>query len=167
MAGASAALVSALDHPSQFVAGAGEITGSVTDTTPTTPTTVGAPTTVSAAVISSIPAVPQVAAATTSTTIAVDPSACVGAAIDGSVVTTRWGPVQVQARLTSDHRVCDVTELRSPDSHSRSVRINDYARPILHDRAVAAGIAKFNAVSGATITSRGYVTSLQSILDQA
>ena len=173
VAGASAALVSALDHPSQFVAGAGEFTGSVDGTTQITVITApndgpnNGPTTSSTQVASSIPTVPDVTVASNSTTVAVDSNACVGAAIAGSVVNTRWGPEQVQAVLTADHRVCDVSVLQSPNSHNRSVRINDYATPILHDRAIAAGNAKFNAVSGATITSRGYMTSLQSILDQA
>ena len=33
--------------------------------------------------------------------------------------------------------------------------------------AVAAGSAKIDAVSGATVTSGGYLTSLQSALDEA
>jgi uncharacterized protein with FMN-binding domain len=81
------------------------------------------------------------------------------------VVDTRWGPVQVQAHLTADHKVCNVIALQTPSSHNRSIQINSYAKPILHKRAIAAGNAQFNGVSGATITSRGYAASLQYILD--
>jgi uncharacterized protein with FMN-binding domain len=38
---------------------------------------------------------------------------------------------------------------------------------MLNQEAVSAGSASINAVSGATYTSNGYVTSLQSALDKA
>ena len=44
--------------------------------------------------------------------------------------------------------------------------INQYALPILHDRAVKAA-ASFDGVTGATVTSEGYRASLQAILDGA
>ena len=53
----------------------------------------------------------------------------------------------------------------SPNSHGRSVRINDEALPILHTEVMKAQSANINGVSGATVTSRAYERSLQSILD--
>jgi len=80
-------------------------------------------------------------------------------------VNTKWGPVQVAAVFASDGSLCDVTTLQYPDSHGKSVRINQQALPILHDRVITAQGTKIYAVSGATITSNAYAASLQSILD--
>jgi uncharacterized protein with FMN-binding domain len=92
---------------------------------------------------------------------------CNAAPIAGPVVNTRWGPVQVKATLRADGTVCEVTTLATPNSHRRSVQINNRATPILHDRVVSAGDTSFQSVSGATVTSNGYRASLQSILDHA
>ena len=56
---------------------------------------------------------------------------------------------------------------RSPRTTPATVEINDYAVPILNQEAVQAGSAEIDAVSGATVTSDGYIGSLQSALDQA
>ena len=82
----------------------------------------------------------------------------------GPAVQTRWGPVQVEALVSADGKVCDVQALQSPSGARRSIAINAEALPILHDRAVQSGTA-FDAVSGATITSEGYRSSLQAIVD--
>ena len=67
--------------------------------------------------------------------------------------------------MSADGRVCDVSALRSPSDHQKSVQINQRALPVLHDRVVAAHSATVDAVSGATFTSLGYKQSLQGILD--
>ncbi len=171
VAGASAAFVSALDKPTQFVADKVSLTGS-NDTVPTAtalsvPPVPGLPVPGSVKPIPVPTAIPPVPGAVPAqpTPAQGTPAADCGPAINGPVVDTRWGPVQVQAQLTADHRVCNVIALQTPSSHSRSIQINSYAKPILHKRAVAAGSAQFNGVSGATITSRGYIASLQYILD--
>ena len=82
----------------------------------------------------------------------------------GPAVQTRWGPVQVEAIVSADGKVCDVQALQSPNGARRSIAINAEALPVLHDRAVQSGTA-FDAVSGATITSEGYRSSLQAIVD--
>jgi len=92
-------------------------------------------------------------------------AACTGTTTDGPSVDTRFGPVQVAATISSDGKLCDVKALVTPSSHRRSVQINNFAVPVLHDRAIAAQGSDFNAVSGATLTSDAYATSLQSILD--
>jgi uncharacterized protein with FMN-binding domain len=91
--------------------------------------------------------------------------ACTGKTVDGPSVNTRWGPVQVEAVVSSDGQICDVGAIRSPDSRGRSVRINQQALPILHDQVMRAQSTNINGVSGATITSDAYVRSLQAILD--
>lgn len=90
---------------------------------------------------------------------------CEGQTVDGPSVNTRWGPVQVEAIVSSSGQICDVGAIRSPDSHRRSVRINEEALPILHDQVMKAQSANIRGVSGATVTSEGYVRSLQAILD--
>lgn len=171
VAGASVAFISALDHPTQFVADTVSLTGSQDSGTPTTLVAdVGPVGPVPATTIPLIPvSVPKAPAPSPVVAAAAAPAggACTGQPITGPVVQTRWGPVQVQAQLTPDRVVCNTVALQTPDSHNRSVQINAYAKPILHRRAVAAGSAQFNAVSGATITSRGYIASLQYILDHA
>jgi uncharacterized protein with FMN-binding domain len=49
----------------------------------------------------------------------------------------------------------------------RDQEINSYAIPQLNSEAVSAGSAQIDTVSGATYTSEGYITSLQSALDKA
>jgi uncharacterized protein with FMN-binding domain len=90
---------------------------------------------------------------------------CQGKTVDGPTVNTRWGPVKVEAVVASGGRICDVSAIRYPNSHGRSVRINQQALPILHDEVMKAQSARIYGVSGATITSEAYVESLQAILD--
>ena len=91
--------------------------------------------------------------------------ACAGKAKDGPTVDTRWGPVQVEAIVSSSGQICDVDAIQYPSDHRRSVAINRQALPILHTEVMKAQSANINGVSGATITSRGYVRSLQALLD--
>jgi len=84
----------------------------------------------------------------------------------GSVAQTRWGPVQVRITV-SDGKITNVDALQVPDGNFRDQQINGYAVPILAQEAVAAQSAQIDTVSGATITSDGYRTSLQAAIDQA
>jgi uncharacterized protein with FMN-binding domain len=87
-----------------------------------------------------------------------------GTAITGSVIDTRYGPVQLQATVASG-AICDVTPLVQPSGDGRTNYISQQVFPYLDKQAVKVGI-KFQAVSGATYTSEGYRSALQSILDQ-
>ncbi|HEX9259873.1 MAG TPA: FMN-binding protein [Acidimicrobiales bacterium] len=91
--------------------------------------------------------------------------ACTNAPVVGPVVQTRWGPVQVTAALNDDGSLCNITSATGPSGDRRSISINARALPVLRMRAVAAGGTGFQAVSGATVTSTGYRSSLQAILD--
>jgi uncharacterized protein with FMN-binding domain len=86
--------------------------------------------------------------------------------VNGSVTQTRWGPVQVQVRISAG-KITDVTTLRTPDGNRRDIEINDYAVPQLRAEVLAAQSADIDAVSGATVTSEGYINSLQAALDSA
>ena len=52
-----------------------------------------------------------------------------------------------------------------PISHGDPCESTTGALPILHTEVMKAQSANINSVSGATVTSRGYQRSLQSILD--
>lgn len=84
---------------------------------------------------------------------------------DGESVGTRYGNVQV--RITVTDGVITAAEAIDHPSGGRNDQINNYAVPILTDATLAAQSANIDMVSGATFTSRGYVQSLQSALDQA
>src|SRR4051812_31857259 len=84
----------------------------------------------------------------------------------GDAVDTRWGPVQVQITVTSG-KVTDSQAVVYPNGNGRDVEINSYALPVLSQEAVQQQSAQIDTVSGATVTSDGYVQSLQSALDQA
>jgi uncharacterized protein with FMN-binding domain len=84
----------------------------------------------------------------------------------GAVAQTRWGPVQVQI-LVKGGKLTKVTVLQQPNGNPRDQEINDYALPILVQDTLNAQSANIDMVSGATVTSTGYLTSLQSALDQA
>jgi uncharacterized protein with FMN-binding domain len=85
--------------------------------------------------------------------------------VDGSVVSTRYGDVQVEV-VVANGKVSDVVALELPTGR-RSGQISQYAGPILRQEALQAQSAKIDLVSGATYTSDAYTQSLQSALDQA
>jgi uncharacterized protein with FMN-binding domain len=84
----------------------------------------------------------------------------------GSVIQTRWGPVQVEITVTND-KIGDVRVVQYPNGNHRDAEINDEALPILVQETLDAQSAKIDMVSGATVTSEGYLKSLQSALDEA
>ena len=86
--------------------------------------------------------------------------------VTGQAAQTRWGPVQVQITV-ADGRVTAVTLLQVPSENRRDVQINNAAVPVLTQETLQAQSAQIDTVSGATVTSDGYITSLQSALDQA
>lgn len=84
----------------------------------------------------------------------------------GTAAATRFGPVRVAVTVTGG-TIADVRILQQPDSNGRDQMINARAIPILIGETTSAQSAAIDMVSGATYTSRGYVASLQSALDQA
>jgi uncharacterized protein with FMN-binding domain len=85
--------------------------------------------------------------------------------ITGHVLDTRWGPVQVQASVVNG-RIISVAVVQYPNGNQRDQAINARALPILMQETITAQSADIDMVSGATVTSEGYLRSLQSILDQ-
>jgi uncharacterized protein with FMN-binding domain len=86
--------------------------------------------------------------------------------VDGPVVDTRYGPVQVEIVVASG-RISDVKALEYPTEARRSQLISEQALPMLHDEVVQAQSANIDTISGATYTSDAYGQSLQAALDSA
>jgi uncharacterized protein with FMN-binding domain len=84
----------------------------------------------------------------------------------GSVARTRWGDVQV-AITVSGGKITDVAVPIYPANNGRDQEINAYALPTLRQETLAAQSAHIDTVSGATVTSDGYLQSLQAALDAA
>jgi uncharacterized protein with FMN-binding domain len=88
------------------------------------------------------------------------------ATVTGDSTDTRWGPVQVQITVASG-KITDVKVVDYPNGNGRDEQINARALPILVRETIDAQSANIDMVSGATVTSEGYLGSLQSALDQA
>jgi uncharacterized protein with FMN-binding domain len=86
--------------------------------------------------------------------------------VTGVAADTRWGPVQVRATL-ADGRITAVDVVEYPTENGKDREINAEAVPELVQETLEAQSADIDMISGATVTSTGYVQSLQSALDQA
>jgi uncharacterized protein with FMN-binding domain len=86
--------------------------------------------------------------------------------VDGDVIGTRYGPVQVRV-VFRGRRIVDVRALKDPDDLERSRQIDADALPKLRAKVLAAQSARIDGVSGATYTSAAYQQSVQSALDLA
>jgi uncharacterized protein with FMN-binding domain len=84
----------------------------------------------------------------------------------GTTAQTRWGPVQV-AITVAGGKITKVSVPVYPDNNGRDQAINAQALPILIQETIQAQNAQIDMVSGATVTSDGYLQSLQSALDKA
>jgi uncharacterized protein with FMN-binding domain len=85
--------------------------------------------------------------------------------IDGKVVNTRYGAVQVEITVKNG-KVTDVQALQLPNDRRYSAEISQYIEPYLRQEALQAQSANIDLISGATYTSDGYARSLQSALKQ-
>jgi len=84
----------------------------------------------------------------------------------GATAQTRWGPVQVRI-VVANGKITSADAIRYPSGNGNDAQINAYAIPQLNAEAVAANSAKIDMISGATVTSGGYLQSLQNAVDQA
>jgi len=87
-------------------------------------------------------------------------------AYTGGVADTRWGPVQVQITVQGG-RITRSRAVQYPQNNGRDALINNYALPILDQEVVQQQTVSIDTISGATVTSDGYLQSLQSAIDQA
>eukprot|EP01037_Dinobryon_pediforme_P015522 gene15522-15669_t len=70
-----------------------------------------------------------------------------------------YGPMQVQARIQGG-RLVAVDVLKYPNDRNTSRRINAAALPLLQTSVIQAQSTKVNIVTGATLTSRAYLRTL-------
>ena len=87
-------------------------------------------------------------------------------AYTGGVATTQWGPVQVRITVRGG-KVTRAQAVQYPQGTNQDAQINSYALPVLDKEVVQKQSASIDTVSGATVTSDGYLQSLQSAIDQA
>jgi uncharacterized protein with FMN-binding domain len=92
--------------------------------------------------------------------------ATAGSTVTGPSVSTRWGPVRVQLTVANG-TITGVTVVDYPTENGKDRAINARAVPILVQETLDAQSADIDMVSGATVTSEGYLESLQAALDQA
>jgi uncharacterized protein with FMN-binding domain len=86
--------------------------------------------------------------------------------VDGDVVQTVYGPIQVDITVKSG-KITAVSVPVYPDNTERDIQIGDFALPELVQETISSDSAKIDAVSGASYTSQGYISSLQSAVDKA
>jgi uncharacterized protein with FMN-binding domain len=82
----------------------------------------------------------------------------------GKAYDVSYGTVQVKVTMRGS-RITDITPISLPRG-GRSSDISQFAAPQLRREALSAQSAHIDTVSGASYTSAGYATSLQSALDQ-
>lgn len=82
----------------------------------------------------------------------------------GSVVNVNYGNVQVQITVVNG-KITDAQALQAPSG--RSDRYTQYAIPVLRSQTLAAQGSNIQGASGASYTSYGWYTSLQSALSKA
>ena len=83
----------------------------------------------------------------------------------GDIVNTQYGTVQVELTFKGT-TITDVKALKLTDQGGRSVQISNYAAPILRNEVLKSQSANVASVSGATYTTDGYLTSVQSAIDK-
>ena len=181
--GASGVLLAALDRPSTGIdLGAAPPIGTDASVSAAATTTIvgSAPTVATAATTTAVPATatpsqdtsasapvtvaPVTVAPVIETTVPAAPAAC-SSTIVGPVISTKFGPVQVQASVDGTDVVCSAQGIVWPTADRKSVEINNQAIPLLDQWAVHTGNASFNSISGATYTSKAYKQSLQAVID--
>jgi uncharacterized protein with FMN-binding domain len=84
--------------------------------------------------------------------------------VTGKVANTVYGPVQIELVVKS-HKIVKVAVLEQPTNTIHDIQIGEFAFPKLISETLTTQNAKVDAVSGASYTSAGYISSLQSAVD--
>ena len=124
-----------------------------------------APATTRSSVVAGRPAT-TTAPGTTSASSGSTASSGASRIVDGPIVNTRYGPVQVRVTVQGA-KIVDVQALELPSDRTKSQRISQQAGPLLRSEVLQAQTANIHVVSGASYTSAGYAQSLQGALDLA
>ncbi len=75
------------------------------------------------------------------------------------------GPVKLRVTVVGG-RIVAIDNLQLPNDNAHSVQLSEVSGPLLHKEAMRAQSANIDAVSGATMTSMAYESSLQAALDK-
>ena len=127
---------------------------------------IGDPATATTTTSTALPVATGAGAVATTTTTTITRGNTVTTTVTGNAAATRYGPVTVEVTITGG-RVTAVDAIQYPTAKSRDRQINARAVPQLNQEALNAQSARLDVISGATYTSVGYMTSLQSALDKA
>lgn len=84
----------------------------------------------------------------------------------GSPIDAYYGLVQVQVTIQNG-TIQQVQFLQYPNDRRTSQQINSIAMPYLQQETIQAQSAQVDIISGATLTSEGFIMSLQSALQAA
>jgi uncharacterized protein with FMN-binding domain len=136
----------------------------------TTPVTPGSDSGTPASAPTSVPTTAPVMTGTATRAPAPTPAAPAGmyknGTYTGNVADAYYGNIQVSA-VIQNGKLTAVEILQYPNDRSRSVAINTRALPILQSEAIQVQSASVDMVSGATDTSRAFISSLGSALQKA
>jgi uncharacterized protein with FMN-binding domain len=110
-------------------------------------------------------AAPWLAVASASTVATAAATTTKARVVTGPSVNMRWGPVRV--RITVKGRRITNATATAPTERPKSRSINQRALPILRQEVLRAQSARIFVVSGATLTSDAYGTSLQAAITKA
>jgi uncharacterized protein with FMN-binding domain len=83
----------------------------------------------------------------------------------GATAQTQWGPVIVTLTV-SKKKITKISVSATPHT-PRSQQLQSFAIPVLRSEALKAQSWRVNVVSGATITSDGFATSMYSAMKHA
>ena len=107
-----------------------------------------------------------ISATRTTPTTTTTPTGPADGTYTGSSVHTRFGSVQIAVTI-SQGSIVDITALHLTDADGKSVQISTRAAPILRQEVLTSQSANVSTVAGATYTTKAYLSSVQSALDQA
>lgn len=74
--------------------------------------------------------------------------------------------MQVQITVSAG-KITEVTALSLTNTDGKSIQISNRAAPLLRSEVLAAQSAGVKSISGATVTSNAYLSSLQAAIDAA
>jgi len=84
----------------------------------------------------------------------------------GDIANTSWGDIQVRV-VIENNSIASVAAVLYPEDRPLSTKINRLAMPMLEQEAVRVQSAEVSLVTGATVSSEGFVESLGNALSQA
>src|SRR4051794_7275636 len=97
------------------------------------------------------------------TAVSTTSSSSSGKTVTGDAISTQYGDVQLRVTI-SGGKITNIQAVQLPSNDPKSIEIASYAEPLLRQSALSKQSANVDIVSGATYTSDGYRSALQSAL---